>query len=98
MEELAQFSSYSSRMAALDFIICDGSNVFVTNNNGNMARILAVRTFQKGFMGEPGELKPGRVNGSIWAFEEDQNPSRQMLVGVNGSTSSFHEFFIINEE
>ncbi|WOL16823.1 hypothetical protein Cni_G25611 [Canna indica] len=96
-EELAQFSSYSSRMAALDFIVCDGSDVFVTNNNGNMARILAgrrrylghkrtvrpnakklyslflnrtsmtwetfsskVRTFQKGFMGEPDELKPGR--------------------------------------
>ncbi|CAL9178025.1 protein ROOT HAIR SPECIFIC 17-like isoform X1 [Musa acuminata AAA Group] len=96
-EELAPFSSYSSRMAALDFIVCDGSDVFVTNNNGNMARILAgrrryfghkrtirpnakklyslfpnrtnmtwetfsskVRTFQKGFMGEPDELRPGR--------------------------------------
>ncbi|URE03187.1 GDP-fucose protein O-fucosyltransferase [Musa troglodytarum] len=95
--ELAPFSSYSSRMAALDFIVCDGSDVFVTNNNGNMARILAgrrryfghkrtirpnakklyslfpnrtnmtwetfsskVRTLQKGFMGEPDELRPGR--------------------------------------
>ncbi|XP_042469771.1 O-fucosyltransferase 6-like isoform X3 [Zingiber officinale] len=96
-DELAPFSSYSSRMAALDFIVCDGSDVFVTNNNGNMARILAgrrryfghkrtirpnakklyslflnrtgmtwetfsskVHTFQKGFMGEPDELRPGR--------------------------------------
>lgn len=42
-DELAPFSSYSSRMAALDFIVCDGSDVFVTNNNGNMARILAGR-------------------------------------------------------
>ncbi|URE33395.1 GDP-fucose protein O-fucosyltransferase [Musa troglodytarum] len=42
-EELAPFSSYSSRMAALDFIVCDGSDVFVTNNNGNMARMLAGR-------------------------------------------------------
>ncbi|KAK3020936.1 hypothetical protein RJ639_046592 [Escallonia herrerae] len=42
-EELAQFSSYSSRMAALDFIVCDKSDVFVTNNNGNMARMLAGR-------------------------------------------------------
>ncbi|GFQ01869.1 uncharacterized protein at1g04910 [Phtheirospermum japonicum] len=40
-DELAQFSSYSSRMAALDFIVCDESDVFVANNNGNMAKILA---------------------------------------------------------
>ncbi|XVE48748.1 hypothetical protein DITRI_Ditri01bG0027000 [Diplodiscus trichospermus] len=42
-EELAQFSSFSSRMAALDYIVCDESDVFVTNNNGNMARMLAGR-------------------------------------------------------
>ncbi|EEC84004.1 hypothetical protein OsI_30207 [Oryza sativa Indica Group] len=96
-EELAPFSKYSSRMAALDFIVCDGSDAFVTNNNGNMAKILAgrrryfghkrtirpnakrlyslisnrrnmswdsfssrVRMVQKGFMGEPKELRPGR--------------------------------------
>ncbi|KAL1344007.1 hypothetical protein HN51_017929 [Arachis hypogaea] len=96
-EELEPFSSFSSRMAALDFIVCDESDVFVTNNNGNMAKILAgrrryfghkptirpnaknlyqlimnrnnmtweafasrVRTFQKGFMGEPNEVRPGR--------------------------------------
>ncbi|KAJ4964904.1 hypothetical protein NE237_016753 [Protea cynaroides] len=96
-EELAPFSSFSSRMAALDFIVCDESDVFVTNNNGNMAKILAgrrryfghkrtirpnarklyslflsranmtweafasgVRTRQKGFMGEPNEVRPGR--------------------------------------
>ncbi|KAJ0077177.1 hypothetical protein Patl1_35690 [Pistacia atlantica] len=38
--ELEMFSSFSSRMAALDFIVCDA---FVTYNNGNMARILAGR-------------------------------------------------------
>ncbi|XP_043709505.1 O-fucosyltransferase 6-like [Telopea speciosissima] len=96
-EELAPFSSFSSRMAALDFIVCDESDVFVTNNNGNMAKILAgrrryfrhkrtirpnarklyslflsranmtweafassVRTRQRGFMGEPNEVRPGR--------------------------------------
>ncbi|KAE8680361.1 hypothetical protein F3Y22_tig00111392pilonHSYRG00717 [Hibiscus syriacus] len=96
-EELAPFSLFSSRMAALDFIVCDESDVFVTNNNGNMAKILAgrrkyfghkptirpnakklyrlflnrnnmtweafassVRTFQRGFMGEPKEARPGR--------------------------------------
>ncbi|ONK64282.1 uncharacterized protein A4U43_C07F24050 [Asparagus officinalis] len=96
-EELEPFSSFSSRMAALDFIVCDESDAFVTNNNGNMARILAgrrryfghkrtirpnakklnslflnrsnltweafsskVRTYQRGFMGEPKEIRPGR--------------------------------------
>lgn len=44
-EELAPFSSFSSRMAALDFIVCDESDVFVTNNNGNMAKILAGRRY-----------------------------------------------------
>ncbi|OAY50426.1 O-fucosyltransferase 16 isoform X1 [Manihot esculenta] len=96
-EELEPFSSFSSRMAALDFIVCDESDVFVTNNNGNMARMLAgrrkyfghkptirpnakklyrlflnegnitwdvftskVRSYQRGFMGEPKEVRPGR--------------------------------------
>ncbi|KAJ4849800.1 O-fucosyltransferase 16 [Turnera subulata] len=97
--ELEPFSSFSSRMAALDFIVCDNSDVFVTNNNGNMAKILAgrrhlryfghkptirpnarklyrlflnqdnmtwgefsskVRSYQRGFMGEPKEVRPGR--------------------------------------
>lgn len=44
-EELVGFSSYSSRMAALDFIVCDESDVFVANNNGNMAKILAGKRF-----------------------------------------------------
>ncbi|CAA0812481.1 O-fucosyltransferase family protein [Striga hermonthica] len=96
-EELKPFYDFSSRMAALDFIACDESDVFVTNNNGNMAKILAgrrryfghkptirpnakklyrlfanrenmtwdefssrVRTFQRGFMGGPKEVRPGR--------------------------------------
>lgn len=44
-EELAPFATFSSRMAALDFIVCDRSDAFVTNNNGNMARILAGRRY-----------------------------------------------------
>lgn len=44
-EELAPFLSFASRMAALDFIVCDDSDVFVTNNNGNMARMLAGRRY-----------------------------------------------------
>lgn len=96
-EDLYPFSAYSSRMAAIDFIVCDESDVFVANNNGNMARMLAgrrryfghkrtirsnakqlgslflakknmtwnaftarLRKLQKGFMGEPNEMRPGR--------------------------------------
>ncbi|KAI5660922.1 hypothetical protein M9H77_20245 [Catharanthus roseus] len=96
-EELEPFSKFSARMAALDFIVCDESDVFVTNNNGNMAKILAgrrryfghkptirpnakklyrlflnrdnmtweeftsgIRKYQRGFMGEPKEVRPGR--------------------------------------
>lgn len=47
--ELGMFSSFSSRMAALDFIVCDESDVFITNNNGNMARILAGRRYPPSF-------------------------------------------------
>lgn len=96
-EELKPFLPFSSRLASLDYIVCDESDVFVTNNNGNMAKILAgrrrymghkrtirpnakkltslfmardqmdwetfakkVRSCQKGFMGEPYEMRPGR--------------------------------------
>lgn len=45
-EELAQFSSFSGRMAAVDYIVCDESDVFVTNNNGNMAKMLAGRRYE----------------------------------------------------
>ncbi|XP_059275929.1 O-fucosyltransferase 29-like [Lycium ferocissimum] len=96
-EELQPFLPYSSRLAAIDYIVCDESDVFVTNNNGNMAKILAgrrrymghkrtirpnakrlsalfmardkmdwstfsrkVKSCQRGFLGEPEEMKPGR--------------------------------------
>lgn len=45
-KELAPFASFSSRMAALDFVVCDRSDAFVTNNNGNMAKILAGRRYE----------------------------------------------------
>ncbi|KAB5564092.1 hypothetical protein DKX38_004146 [Salix brachista] len=97
IKELKSFFPFSSRMAAIDYIVCDESDVFVTNNNGNMAKILAgrrryaghkrtirpnakklcalfkardhmdwdtfskkVKASQRGFMGEPDEVRPGR--------------------------------------
>ncbi|KAJ6706143.1 O-FUCOSYLTRANSFERASE 29 [Salix purpurea] len=97
IKELKSFFPFSSRMAAIDYIVCDESDVFVTNNNGNMAKILAgrrryaghkrtirpnakklsalfkardhmdwdtfskkVKASQRGFMGEPNEVRPGR--------------------------------------
>ncbi|KAF8700631.1 hypothetical protein HU200_033976 [Digitaria exilis] len=96
-KELAPFLKFSSRMAAIDFIVCDESDAFVANNVGNMAKILAgrrryfghkrtirpnakqlyplfmkrvnmswdafsaqVQIIQKGYMGEPMEISPGR--------------------------------------
>ncbi|KAK9102963.1 hypothetical protein Sjap_020217 [Stephania japonica] len=96
-EELKPFLPFSSRLAAIDFIVCDKSDVFATNNNGNMAKILAgrrrymghkrtirpnakklatlfmsmkqmswetfsrkVKLSQKGFMGDPEEMRAGR--------------------------------------
>ncbi|KAM1158835.1 hypothetical protein ACFX19_032646 [Malus domestica] len=96
-EELKPFLPFSSRLAAIDYIVSDESDVFVTNNNGNMAKILAgrrrymghkrtirpnakrlsalfmarhqmnwetfskkVKSCQKGFMGDPDEVKHGR--------------------------------------
>ncbi|CAD6245674.1 unnamed protein product [Miscanthus lutarioriparius] len=54
-EELAPFSKYSSRMAALDFIVCDESDAFVANNNGNMAKILAG---QRRYFGHKRTIRP----------------------------------------
>ncbi|CAI8616747.1 unnamed protein product [Vicia faba] len=39
-EELAQFKSYSSRMAAIDYTVCLHSEVFVTTQGGNFPHFL----------------------------------------------------------
>ncbi|KAL1533098.1 O-fucosyltransferase 6 [Salvia divinorum] len=57
--ELEPFSGFSSRMAALDFIVCDESNVFVTNNNVNMAKIL---TGRRRYFGHKPTIRPNSKN------------------------------------
>ncbi|KAF3591345.1 hypothetical protein DY000_02026692 [Brassica cretica] len=42
-DELKPLLPFSSRLAAIDYIVSDESDVFITNNNGNMAKILAGR-------------------------------------------------------
>ncbi|KAI7751202.1 hypothetical protein M8C21_018769 [Ambrosia artemisiifolia] len=44
-KELQPFLSFSSRLAAIDYIVCEESDVFVTNYNGNMGKILAGRRY-----------------------------------------------------
>jgi hypothetical protein len=40
-DDLKPFLPFSSRLTVIEFIVCDESDVFVTNNNGNMAKVLA---------------------------------------------------------
>ncbi|KAI3987228.1 hypothetical protein MKX01_031712 [Papaver californicum] len=54
-KDLKPFLPYSSRLAALDYIVCDKSDVFATNNNGNMAKILAGR---RRYMGHMRTIRP----------------------------------------
>ncbi|XP_014503859.1 uncharacterized protein At1g04910 [Vigna radiata var. radiata] len=101
-EELAQFVSFSSRMAALDFIVCDESDVFVTNNNGNMAKILAGR---RRYFGHKPTIRPNakklnklfmKKNNMTW--EEFASRVRTFQVGFMGEpnelrpgSGEFHE-------
>ncbi|ESW14556.1 hypothetical protein PHAVU_008G291300 [Phaseolus vulgaris] len=101
-EELAQFVPFSSRMAALDFIVCDDSDVFVTNNNGNMAKILAGR---RRYFGHKPTIRPNakklnqlfmKKNSMTW--EEFASRVRTFQVGFIGEpnelrpgSGEFHE-------
>ncbi|KAA8546167.1 hypothetical protein F0562_020939 [Nyssa sinensis] len=101
-EELAPFSTFSSRMAALDFIVCDESDVFVTNNNGNMARMLAGR---RRYFGHKPTIRPNakklyrlflNLNNMTW--EEFSSRVRTHQIGFMGEPNEvkpgrgeFHE-------
>ncbi|XP_022892786.1 O-fucosyltransferase 29-like isoform X2 [Olea europaea var. sylvestris] len=134
-EELKPFLPFSSRMAAIDYIVCDESDVFVTNNNGNMAKVLAgrrrymghkrtirpnakrlsalftarnkmdwstfarkVKSCQRGFMGEPEEIKPGR--GEFHEYPAScicQKPSKYYVVNKNKGDQKFIKVLNVSE-
>ncbi|CAI0469129.1 unnamed protein product, partial [Linum tenue] len=101
-EELAAFAPFSSRMAALDFLVCDESDVFVTNNNGNMARILAGR---RRYFGHKPTIRPnakklyklflGRRNSTWEEFSAKVRSSQIGFMGmpneVKPGRGEFHE-------
>ncbi|KAK4490220.1 hypothetical protein RD792_000879, partial [Penstemon davidsonii] len=87
-EELELFSAFSSRMAALDFIVCDESDVFVTNNNGNMAKILAGR---RRYFGHKPTIRPNAkklyslfMNRDNMAWDEFASRVRRYQKGFMG--------------
>ncbi|XP_021847247.1 O-fucosyltransferase 6 [Spinacia oleracea] len=87
-EELESFSGFSSRMAALDFIVCDESDVFVTNNNGNMAKILAGR---RRYFGHKPTIRPNAkklnklfLNKGNMTWEEFSSKARSYQRGFMG--------------
>ncbi|XP_028778862.1 protein ROOT HAIR SPECIFIC 17-like isoform X2 [Neltuma alba] len=101
-QELAPFAPFSSRMAAIDFIVCDESDVFVTNNNGNMAKMLAGR---RRYLGHKPTIRPNAkklyrlfMNKNIMTWEEFASRVRTYQVGfmgepneLNPGTGEFHE-------
>ncbi|KAJ0076945.1 hypothetical protein Patl1_35685 [Pistacia atlantica] len=81
--ELEMFSSFSSRMAALDFIVCDESEVFVSNNNGNMAKILAGR---RRYFGHKPTIRPNAKKTEPFVHGPKQHEmGRICLKGSNSS-------------
>ncbi|GKV24176.1 hypothetical protein SLEP1_g33820 [Rubroshorea leprosula] len=101
-EELEPFSAFSSRMAALDYIVCDESDVFVTNNNGNMARMLAGR---RRYFGHKPTIRPNAkklyrffLNRNNMTWEEFASKVRTNQIGFMGEPNEvkpgrgeFHE-------
>ncbi|KAL3829895.1 hypothetical protein ACJIZ3_018697 [Penstemon smallii] len=135
-DELKSLLPFSSRLAAIDYIVCDESDVFVTNNNGNMAKILAgrrryighkrtirpnakklsslfmardkmdwktfarrVKSCQRGFMGEPEEMRPGR--GEFHEYPSAcicRRPSKYSISNKNNGHQNLDRFLNVSVE
>ncbi|XP_057516496.1 O-fucosyltransferase 6-like [Amaranthus tricolor] len=85
-DELAPFAPYSARMAALDFIVCDESDVFVTNNNGNMARILAGR---RRYFGHKPTIRPNAKKISRLFLNQNNMTWEEFAYGIRSSQVGF---------
>ncbi|XAR70466.1 hypothetical protein NMG60_11027320 [Bertholletia excelsa] len=68
-EELQPFLPFSSRLAAIDYIVCEESDVFITNNNGNMAKNLAGR---RRYMGHKRTIRPNAKKLSALLMARDK--------------------------
>ncbi|KAJ0716347.1 putative GDP-fucose protein O-fucosyltransferase [Helianthus annuus] len=85
-EDLEPFLSYSSRLAAIDYIVCDESDVFVTNNNGNMAKILAGR---RRYMGHKRTIRPNAKKLNALFLKRDKIPWESFAKKVKAAQQGF---------
>eukprot|EP00850_Spirogloea_muscicola_P022985 SM000322S12502 [mRNA] locus=s322:10718:20731:+ [translate_table: standard] len=68
-QQLAPLAKYASRLAAVDYIVCEASDVFVANNKGNMARLL---TGQRFYFGNKKTIRPdGKKFAALLMMLED---------------------------
>lgn len=102
-DDLKPFLPFSSRLAAIDFIVCDESDVFVTNNNGNMAKVLAGR---RRYMGHKRTIRPNAKKLNVlfrrrkqmgWdMFSRKVQRAQRGLMGepddIRPKQDDFHEF------
>ncbi|TYI33915.1 hypothetical protein ES332_A04G167900v1 [Gossypium tomentosum] len=93
---------YGGRMAALDYIVCDETDVFVANNNGNMARMLAGR---RRYFGHKPTIRPNArklyklfLDRNNMTWEEFSSRVRTYQIGFMGEPNEmkpgkgeFHE-------
>ncbi|KAI3756525.1 hypothetical protein L1987_56346 [Smallanthus sonchifolius] len=85
-KELEPFLPYSSRLAAIDYIVCDESDVFVTNNNGNMAKILAGR---RRYMGHKRTIRPNAKKLNALFLKRDKIPWESFAKKVIAAQQGF---------
>eukprot|EP00850_Spirogloea_muscicola_P000182 SM000001S04584 [mRNA] locus=s1:1060258:1064212:- [translate_table: standard] len=68
-QQLAPLAKYASRLAAVDYSVCEASDVFVANNKGNMARLL---TGQRFYFGNKKTIRPdGKKFAALLMMLED---------------------------